>query len=275
MSLKIGLCLGLGQTFIGAPPSINTDLPATLITSASSIVVVGAEAINALDPITIVNDVTVHAYYHADLGTTVATGVSQWNDQKNTNHAVQATGTAQPVLNAAALFGHKTITFDGVDDRLTIGTLNLPPPGAGTGWWVWSVLKRTADVTNGTLVGAGSTTGRIQRGSATQVRANNGVAGTLVTMTVGTWYRLENLFFNDAAADYLKIGSTNGGTGTATGANDPAAGAYTIGCTTTGGTSPGAWEIAALMITNGKPGSTVLANLDTWVTKHFGGLVSV
>lgn len=54
------------------------------------------------------------ARYRADLGTTVATGVSQWLDQSGSARTVtQATGSKQPTLNAsdAAYNGQSTLSF--------------------------------------------------------------------------------------------------------------------------------------------------------------------
>ncbi len=64
------------------------------------------------------------AWFRYGLGITVVTGVSQWNDQSgNARHLLQATGTAQPALQA-----DNSILFDGTDDFLkcTGFTLNQP-----------------------------------------------------------------------------------------------------------------------------------------------------
>lgn len=70
----------------------------------------------------------LRGWYKSDVGITIATGVSQWDDQSgNGNHLVQATGGAQPVVTAAAINGRDAITFDGVDDVLTV-TFALAQP---------------------------------------------------------------------------------------------------------------------------------------------------
>lgn len=43
----------------------------------------------------------IQRWYRADLGVTLATGVSQWNDQIGSAHLVQATGADQPTYNAS------------------------------------------------------------------------------------------------------------------------------------------------------------------------------
>jgi hypothetical protein len=61
----------------------------------------------------------LRAWYKSDAGITIATGVSQWNDQSgNGNHLVQANPARQPVVTAGAINGLPVITFDGVDDFL-------------------------------------------------------------------------------------------------------------------------------------------------------------
>jgi len=43
----------------------------------------------------------LRGWWRADLGITIATGVSQWNDRSgNGNHLVQGTAGAQPVVTA-------------------------------------------------------------------------------------------------------------------------------------------------------------------------------
>ena len=70
----------------------------------------------------------LRAWYKSDVGITIATGVSQWNDQSgNGNHLVQATGGAQPVVTAAAINGLPAITFDGVDDRMAVAFALVQP----------------------------------------------------------------------------------------------------------------------------------------------------
>jgi hypothetical protein len=76
------------------------------------------------------------AWYRSDLGVTVATGVSEWQDQSgNGHHLVQAVGANQPAYSASdADFGGKpSVTFDGVNDALNEAAYNLIlPTGAAT-----------------------------------------------------------------------------------------------------------------------------------------------
>jgi hypothetical protein len=84
----------------------------------------------------------------SDLSTiTVATGVSQWRDKRgNGVNAVQATGANQPTYSATSFFGRPGITFDGVNDGLSISTT----AGQNTTHGVFWVFQR---------IGAGTDTG--------------------------------------------------------------------------------------------------------------------
>lgn len=64
------------------------------------------------------------AWYRFNQGITVATGVSQWNDQSgNTRHLTQATGSAQPTKNA-----NGSILFDGAAHFLAITPVAIAQP---------------------------------------------------------------------------------------------------------------------------------------------------
>jgi hypothetical protein len=67
-------------------------------------------------------------WWKSDVGTTVVTGVSQWNDQSgNGNHMLQATGIRQPALVPGVLNGLPAIVFDGVDDYLRAAFALIQP----------------------------------------------------------------------------------------------------------------------------------------------------
>jgi lysophospholipase L1-like esterase len=71
---------------------------------------------------------SLRAWYKSDVGITIATGVSQWNDQSgNGNHLVQATGGAQPLRTNNSINNLPAITFDGVNDFMVNAfTINQP-----------------------------------------------------------------------------------------------------------------------------------------------------
>jgi hypothetical protein len=229
------------------------------------------------DPLTIVTSVSCLAFFSADLGRTASGGaVSAWADQSGAGlSATQATGSAQPTENATGLNTHYTLRFTKANvQRLVIGTLNLAAPGT-TPSFFWGVVKPVTVTTSDTIfAGGGSTFTRLFE-STGLVRASNGVSGGTLTFTAGTWYRYELLFNNSAANDYLKVGSSTTGTGTALGNNDPAAGAITIGAQQSAGTNPGDFELACWGVWNGKPSGAELISLNSWVTGYYGAVVNV
>jgi hypothetical protein len=88
-----------------------------------------------IHPFSFKNFSGLQAWYRADLGTTVATGVSVWSDQSGSGDgyrdAKQPTGALQPVLNASDGYfnNQKTITFSGSQLLQTgIWSSSLPQP---------------------------------------------------------------------------------------------------------------------------------------------------
>jgi hypothetical protein len=64
------------------------------------------------------------AWYRADQGITIVTGVSQWNDLSgNSKHLQQATLTNQPLFVASGINSQPTVRFDGVDNFMTSSSL--------------------------------------------------------------------------------------------------------------------------------------------------------
>jgi hypothetical protein len=231
--------------------------------------------ITALDPLTIVTSVSKLFYQVADLGVTIATGVSQWDDQSGAGkHAVQATGTNQPVLNAAALNGKNTITFDGVNDVLVWSTLDLPAP-SGTPVWFFIVFRQLTWTINASVFGASTALMRLFMRTATPtLDGSDGTAGTNnAGAAVNTFVRGE-LGFNNNTTDYIKLGSTST-TGVNMGVGDPAAGAFCLGAHNSAASGASNIEVAAFMCCSGFPSAGELSNLSTWVTNYYGAGVVV
>lgn len=76
----------------------------------------------------------LQAWYRADLGITIGTGVSAWADQSGNGDAnrnlTQATGANQPTRNAAdASYGGKpTLSFNGTTMSMASGAWSVAPP---------------------------------------------------------------------------------------------------------------------------------------------------
>lgn len=91
------------------------------------------------------------AWYKSDVGTTIATGVSQWNDQSgNGNNLVQATGSLQPALTSNAINGLPALTFDGTDDTMAVAFVLAQPTT------VFFVMRPVALVGSRTYVDGGA-----------------------------------------------------------------------------------------------------------------------
>src|SRR5688572_6356372 len=131
MALRIGIGLGLGQRFIGAEPLDEVDTPASAITATAGIQVVGAEALKAIDPLSIVTSKTFSIFSSADKGVTDATGVTAWDNQAVATHWAQggAAGT-RGVYSAAdgTNGGRGSIGFNGTSSWITNAT-NPAAPG--------------------------------------------------------------------------------------------------------------------------------------------------
>ncbi len=141
------ISLGLG---LGALTGVHTDL-GTGSSALSPLAAAGSGTFTPIDPTLLL------AWYRADRGTTIATGVSAWNDQSGTGdsnkNALQGTGANQPTLNAsdAAFNNQKTITFSSTQS-LSTGTWSVAATQALT---IFIVAK--APPANCYLVNSGTT----------------------------------------------------------------------------------------------------------------------
>jgi len=168
------------------------------------------------------------AHYLATTGVTVATGVSQWDDQSgNGNHLVQATAAKQPLYTTDGL-ARPIITFDGVDDSLSKAfTLSQP-------YTVYAVLTQEAWAA-GRYIFSGVTFNAavIQSATTPDIKAFAGVVGGAVSdLVVGT-PNVMSVVFNGASS-LLQVRQGTPWTGDA-GAYNP--GGLTVGAAVYG-TSP-------------------------------------
>lgn len=94
------------------------------------------------------------AWYRADQGITISTGVSQWNDLSgNALHLTQATGSAQPTYGATSgPNSTPAVTFDGSDDYLSVSFTNVAQP-----YHIFAIMKTSTVATGnqGYLSGTG------------------------------------------------------------------------------------------------------------------------
>lgn len=107
------------------------------------------------------------AWYRSDQGTTIATGVSQWNDLSgNANHLTQGTGSAQPSLVSNAYNGKPCIRFVSANSQILSKTsTDLIGTGAYT-------LVTAVKVNSST--GANALFGNTNTGAGTTLFLNSG-----------------------------------------------------------------------------------------------------
>lgn len=216
-----------------------------------------------------ISSVTKYFWLRADLGVTVATGVSAWADQYGLNNATQATGAAQPTLSAsdAAFNNQASITFDGTDDALVFTGLDLPAPGT-TPFWVWIIFRQLSWTSLDWIFAAGNNTVALQQFTAEpQLRIINGIAvSTNSGAPTGTAVRGIASFTN-SVADYLKLASTVV-TGVASGNNDPISGSFGLGARSAGLSGFCNVAYAEIIGLAGEP--TELAQLEAYGTARYG-----
>jgi hypothetical protein len=237
-----------------------------------------AGSATATDPLGLISSVPPVFFVSADVGTTIATGVSDWTDQSgNGNSFAQATAANQPALvTADADFGGRnSLLGDGVNDYMT--NVWVPPAPNVTPSWFFLVFRQVT-WTAGKYIFAASTSSAIisfaQSGvtpalsmlNTSNVNNNTGAA-------IGASVRGE-VHFNGATTDYTKCAAT-----LVTGAS-AAVSAGLVGLklfSRNNGTTAqtinakiaciGAWE--------GLPSLGERAALDAWVTDYYGGSVAV
>lgn len=131
----------------------------------------------------------------ADLITQSGGSVSSWMDIKFGYDATQATGSAKPVYSATSFNGAPGVTFDGIDDQLTVASHSFPT--GATPCEMWALMQNDlagADVTTRGVFSYGSATGTggqrslrrtpvasVNRGAA---QFGDGVSSVVATDTV-------------------------------------------------------------------------------------------
>jgi hypothetical protein len=158
------------------------------------------------------------AWFRLGQGITTVTGVSQWADQSgNARHLKQATGAAQPALQADG-----SILFDGTDDYLKCDAFTLPQPvsvymlGRQVTWTLGDVFF-DGDVRDGMIV--------FQRTSSPTIAQYTGViTADNSDFTLNAYAVLSSIY--NGASSSLQINSNAATTGVAS-ATTP--GGFTLG----------------------------------------------
>ena len=214
-------------------------------------------------------------WVRADLGITIATGVSAWADQSgNGVDFSQGTGAAQPAFIASAINGQPAVRGDGAGDVMAATWARASP--STQPFYIWLILKQVSFAAGRTIVGDYTAPNGFifeQSGSSPDVRMYNVSAGSVTGgATVGSYARLEAQF-TGSAADYIKAGAAAAVSGVNSGV---LAGGGTLQLFK-GGPSAGVAsnvEIAEAFCFLGTPDAGQRAALDAYCTSRYGaGLV--
>lgn len=182
------------------------------MTSALKLILLGGNPL----PIT----ANLAAWYAADKGITIATGVSAWADQSgNGNTLAQATTTKQPVFSAGGgPKGLSALNFDGVDDLLVTGAMaGLVAPVSyyflfkQITWTLGDRIFDGAAVNTGTLLQADGTLG-----GAVSPNFQSAACGPITTLPLGTWGVATFILNGASSLIRLNLGTAFTGTETAT-----------------------------------------------------------
>lgn len=252
----------------GASWPSGTSLPATNSWPSGSV--------PSETPLDLVSSVTNVLWLRGDLGIVEAggtgTGVSVWEDQGVSGRDDVAPGAAgtRPIVASNGPNGRPMLTFDGVDDYLSI-TWSIPAPGA-TPTFLWAVIKSITHA-SGDAIWCAQSTSRIlftQIAGSGNCRISNPTAGpTNANFTAGASRRIEALY-SGSIGDRLKVGAVEQ-TGTNVGAANTGTG-LGLASVTTGGSyaNVGYCELAIWV---GSPGAGELAALDAYASALYGSEV--
>jgi hypothetical protein len=164
----------------------------------------GSAAPPPVTPLTIFGAASVLQWCRADLGVTVATGVSVWADQSgNGKDYLQATAANQPTLTAAdaTLNNLPTIGFDGVNDTMLAATLNFGLVAAAPICCLM-IMKTTADLGHNMVIVGSSVDGGshcvVYAATAISLNRYNGAVVLSASMALNAWGRGRFDFSNQA-----------------------------------------------------------------------------
>ena len=153
----------------------------------------------------------------ADLITLNSTAVTSWKDVVAGYDAVQAVSAARPIYSATSFNGAPSLTFDSVDDELTLAS--QPFPSAASPSEIWGIVQQdalTADTTVRLIAGYGgaasSSRRAIERFSVTSnvARSTVGDGAAPITATDAVDFSGRNVVRGTFSAVAESI-ATNGG----------------------------------------------------------------
>lgn len=223
---------------------------------------------------TLVSSVTCLRAWQSDFGVhNSGSGTcDSWVDQKSSVSWGQVTGTRMPAIISNAIGTHPALRFDGVDDTL-VENLNLPAPGT-TPTFIWSVFKQLGWGATRFIFASGASGGSslsiLQHTSTPNLCIFNGSFGTDNSGAPISSYVVSEAWFNNAASDYLKVGTTTQ-TGIA-GNTDPPLG-WNCGAVLNGSFAANV-EVVACLLFSGKPSGAELAALSAAASAMYPGILA-
>ena len=153
----------------------------------------------------------LQARYRADLGVTIATGISQWLDQSgNANTLTQGGGALQPTLVASVINGQPVARFGGTQNLALGGPITLP-----AAYSILAVIRTTSVANTQTYAGdsaltlVGDNSGGINNGYGI---GYGGVAGKQSLQEFnGAWQQASSTStVNDGLAHMIGVTVANG-----------------------------------------------------------------
>lgn len=246
-----------------------------------------AETSPGQDPFTLVPPAMRAAWWRADMGITLTTGVvSGWADAWFGETLTQATEARRPSVEAAGIGGRPTILFDGTADSLVVDLAS--PCLAGTRPWMWTIFQFVttsgAVVTIATLVdtGQGVTSRIIQQSTGTVFRTfrmeTTGVSESVNGSAIDTAvHRIESCFSANVppatvgvAALVVDASSVNS---VISGTPSVNIGHVRLAAGGAGGDQYANVRIAEHMILRDEPSASLKSALRDYATRHYAGAV--
>jgi hypothetical protein len=207
------------------------------------------------------------AWWRADLGVTIDTGVSEWLDQVAGLALTQGTGANQPTLNpTGGPNSTPSILFDGANDSLAGGALARALPQT-----IWLIGRQISWTANDSWVNDSAVTLIIlQRTTTPQIAQSNGTgANNNAAAILNTYVRVQAEFTNSTSDRLLVIANSVTGTN----AGSTAGTAPLVGRNAAASTF-GHIELCELAFFNAIPSAGQNTQLNTYTTGRYGaGLV--
>ena len=205
--------------------------------------------------------------WRAELGVTIASGVSQWTGQVGGKNWSQGTAGAQPAFNAAGgPNSTPSIALDGIDDFMDCDALVRAVPTAV----LWMIARQTIWTSGDSLINdASATLVLLQQLASPNIRMFAGTGVNIVNLAVGTFGRIQ-AEFTASTSDRLLIVATSA-TGASAGTVD---GTQPLLGRNAASTTFGAGEFCEIAFFNAIPTAGQQSSLNAYVTSRYGaGLV--